>query len=221
LPIDPVIILPEPEDWTDVDENVEAAGRKNKTVKYTVDLLKEQIKKFKANGVAEITKNKSKKNINDFLKYQHVSVKLYFQYLLDSYEEKGVWAKMTVSQLISSGSFYNSHQSIFSYKARCIRSWADYYIEHGTFKEFQQGQHYKTFTTFTNEGVQERLRNEIRLMKSVLRTPLNFCQNLNNTILRDIIDAPTKVCERTALRWMKFLGFFPKQHTKGYFGLTI
>jgi hypothetical protein len=30
------------------------------------------------------------------------------------------------------------------------------------------------------------------------------------------MNAPTKVCERTALRWMKFLGFFPTEHTKGY-----
>ena len=54
-------------------------------------------------------------------------------------------------------------------------------------------------------------------MKDEERTPAKFMQDLNNTILRDIQNAPTKVCEDTAKRWMRYLKFERTAAGKGWF----
>jgi hypothetical protein len=54
-------------------------------------------------------------------------------------------------------------------------------------------------------------------MDSMARIPANFAKDLNEFLLLTILNAPTSVCEKTAFRWMKFLGFYPKGYTKGYF----
>ena len=150
---------------------------------------------------------------------QNLAVTKYFKLILQSKKDSGSWNKMQSSKTIASILFDKEGKS--SYRARCIREWADYYIINSNFKQFKQGKHIKTFTIIIDEGVQDILRLHLRKMDKIERTPLNFMHLLNDKVLAEIKvnipKAPDSVNEDTARRWMRVLGFYPATHSKGYF----
>jgi hypothetical protein len=104
-----------------------------------------------------------------------------------------------------------------SYRAQCIREWAQNYLLNGELPKFKQGQHVKTQTIITDELVQEQLRTELRAFPDFERTPLNFMNALNDRILATIPKAPDTICEETARRWMIYLGFSLTKMQKNYY----
>ena len=118
----------------------------------------------------------------------------------------------------SSVAFYiYGKTDISSYKARCIRRWADYYFQYGELPKFKGGTNVKTHSIITDENVQNLFRTELRKMKDEDRTPKAFCEILNNTLLSTIPEAKTSVCEETARLWMIYLGFKATKQGKGYY----
>jgi hypothetical protein len=75
----------------------------------------------------------------------------------------------------------------------------------------------KTYTIIVNEAVQNFLRDKIRGLKPLERSPVNVMNNLNSDWLKEIPQAPSQISENTARRWMYFLGFRPKVKGKNYF----
>ena len=101
---------------------------------------------------------------------QYLSVTKYFKLISESHDKKGQFNKMEESMSIV-GIMFNK-ESKFSYRAR---EWADQYYLNGTFLEFKQGKH-KNITIITDENVQLKLRNHLRSMSAIKRTPINFMQ---------------------------------------------
>lgn len=108
-------------------------------------------------------------------------------------------------------------KSIFSYKARSIAKWTNYYCDYGLMQTYVQGRHTKTSSIITDENVQQKLKICLRDMKDEMRTPDEFMNLLNKTVLQQIINAPEKISLKTANRWMRYLGFNPTAASKGWF----
>jgi hypothetical protein len=101
-----------------------------------------------------------------------------------------------------------------SFKCRQIIHWADNYLLTGTFPAHKQGKHPKTASVVTDENVQALLKRYLRELKDEDRTPKLFRQHLNEVLLKTIPNAPDKVSEETARRWMLFLEFKPTKASK-------
>ena len=87
----------------------------------------------------------------------------------------------------------------------------------GSLVTYKQGKHPKTYSIITDENVQKKFRTHLRSISDTQRTPQKFAVDLNETLLRDILRAPDKVCEKTATRWMRYLGFEREAAVKSYF----
>lgn len=157
--------------------------------------------------------SKSKKvNANDVGKFeylQYLSIKAYYKAVLSG--QPKCKASLNIAEVIFS-KFGKSN-----YKAVAIRNWAKYYLQHNELKPFICGKHPKTQTIITDPGTQEFLRLELRAMPMLHRTPFAFMLHLNNNLLQTIPNAPTKVSQSTARRWMQFLGFNAVANGKNYY----
>jgi hypothetical protein len=67
----------------------------------------------------------------------------------------------------------------------------------------------KTHSIITDENVQMLLKQHLRAMSDNERCPEVFLSDLNNTLLRLIPHAPTKISLATTKRWMRYLNFQP------------
>jgi hypothetical protein len=107
-----------------------------------------------------------------------------------------------------------------SFKATCIRRWADGFIATGALPSYRQGKHIKTQSVFTDEPFQDRCRLYLRGLKDENRTPKEFVKGLNDPVdglLKQIPHAPAAISVKTATRWMRCLGFNIEKASKGWF----
>jgi transposase len=177
-------------------------------------ILKQAYEKIKSTPEASIPlSSRANKKLSELTKYEHV------QYLcIKSFLHRRVYGlgKMAASIEVASVFFQASAQKD-SYRAFAIREWASHYLRVGKLREFRRGKHVKTFTVITNEAVQQKLIAKIRNMKDIERSPENVKKKLDDEWLAGIQNAPDRVSVNTARRWMRFLGFAPGEHKKGYF----
>jgi hypothetical protein len=155
-------------------------------------------------------KDKKFKAESRFSLYQKIGTRRYLLLL------HGGMGKTEAQRKVANELFDKNRQKN-SYKAQCIAKWAAAYLETGAFPVSKQGLHRKTFSIIMDEDVRESFRVHLRKMKPVERTPGRFCENLNDTLLGEIPNAPDKVSYDTAMRWMKVLGFFPRKAAKTYY----
>ena len=129
-------------------------------------------------------------------------------------------SKMVASRQVA-GHLFEQQEAMLnnkdSYRAQCIRQWARDYLCNEQLPEFHQGQHIKTTTVITQEGVKAQFTAYLRQLSDFDRTPERFMQELNSNLLKTIPNAPNSVCLKTAKTWMHYLGFHPTRLTKGYF----
>lgn len=102
-------------------------------------------------------------------------------------------------------------ESVWSYKARSIRRWGEYYLKNGNFPDFRQGKHQKNTPSICDEDIQHQLKSILRQMPDRERSPKHLMQKIND----EGIVAP--ISERTAQRWLQILGFSCKKASKGWF----
>ena len=112
---------------------------------------------------------------------------------------------------------YGNGTFLGSYKSRCMIRWAIHYLKTKQICKSKQGKHIKTHSIILDEVIQTQLREHLRSVRKELRTPENFMNSLNNELLRTFENAPDRICEQTARRWMFYLGFRPKKHKKGFY----
>jgi hypothetical protein len=176
------------------------------------------IKLTYAEGLTRLNENKikltSKRKANDLIPFdllQRISVEKYFTHLMAG-------AQMMEASFEAARGVFNNIASPKAYKCTCVREWGDYFLTYGQFKEWQQGKHPKTYSIIHDQDVCKTLRNHIRDLDELSRTPENFTTILNEELLRTIPRAPENVSVDTVRRWMKFLGFQPKNASlKGCF----
>jgi hypothetical protein len=104
-----------------------------------------------------------------------------------------------------------------SYRAQCIRQWATDFLFDGRLPQYFQGKHTKTDTVISQEPVQFLLKEHLRSMNDFQRTPENFMNKLNSSLLRELPGARDSVCVETARNWMHLLGFHPTKLCKSYY----
>ena len=107
----------------------------------------------------------------------------------------------------------------YIYKARCLRKWAENFLQTGSFPTFNQGSHSKTTTCITNEDFQQLMKEILRNVPNEKRNPTKFKNYLNNTFFQttSFPDCPTKISNSTARRWMLFLNFSLDKQGRGYY----
>jgi len=143
--------------------------------------------------------NKAIENNHKYALNQHLAVRAYFQQRLAGVK------KMEASIIVAKEVF--AKEAKHSFKAKCIREWADHYLNTGTFKAHKQGKHPKTKSIILKPEVQELLRQRMLQVSEIDRTPSSFMTLLNTSLLAEIPDAPVKVSKETARRWLNLIGF--------------
>ena len=142
---------------------------------------------------------------------QRISIKSFLNYRV-----KYGYGKMDAS-IATAAALFSKSPLKDSYRAQAIREWVAYYLLHGQLRPFRRGKFVKTYTIIVNEAVQNFLRDKIRGLKPLERSPTNVMNKLNSEWLKEIPQSPTEISESTARRWMYFLGFRQKVKGKNYF----
>lgn len=151
--------------------------------------------------------NKMIRNNHKFTLNQHIAVREYFKM-----RNQGI-KKMEASIMVAKDVF--GKDTKHSFKAKCIREWADHYIATGSFKQQRQGKHPKTKTVILKKEVQDLLRSRVLMVNEIDRTPAAFMNLLNNSLLAEIPEAPAKVSKETARRWLNIIGFHSSNSDAG------
>jgi hypothetical protein len=159
---------------------------------------------------AIITKNQQKNEMNKISKW-HYLVALSIQRYLELLQNN--MGKTEASEFVAY-SFYASDSNVHSYKSVCIRQWADIYLAYGELPEYKQGKFAKTSSIIIDEDIQMQLKLFLRSLKNEDRTPANFSNALNSSLLREIPTAPDCVSVETARRWLHLLKFTPSKEKK-------
>ena len=164
-----------------------------------------------------IVREERRTKIKPWQLLQALSVREYFEHF------KAGMGKMQASFEVAR--MYYKSQTIWSYKGRSIRHWADFYLENYSFPEFKQGQHSKVESVIEDADIQVAFKSILRSMNDSDRTPLAFQTRVNSLSDDDFSDdlfdvkdiKPQDISTKTAARWMKVLGFFPTKASKGWF----
>ena len=82
---------------------------------------------------------------------------------------------------------------------------------------YRQGKHVKTHTIITEEANKKLIIDYLKSISDDSRTPQLLCKHLNESLLRTIPNAPERVSEETARRWMHYLGYSLCKKKKGYY----
>lgn len=206
------------EDFTEDEMNEPKTSGKSSPMKnireanLTIQEAIEQLQGDSFKADRSIAKNK-KRNILPWQTLQARAVALYLRQIQENV------SKMKASSYVANIIYDKSGK--WSYKARCIRDWAEAFLMDGKFKSYKQGQHRKTYSIITDENVQINLRAYLRALPDKDRTPLVFMQALNSKqsdgLLNNFENAPDKVSIATAKRWMKYLGWNVEIASKGWF----
>lgn len=166
--------------------------------------------------VTEVTTNKSwdndvKARLSLFRFNQLKALRDYFTRLHNGEGKYAASAKVAHSH------FNTDSENANCYRARCVRHWGVQYLMFGCIIQSRQGKHIKTTSVIGDENFQLRLKEVLRAMPEVRRIPRNFMTLLNNDILKEFLNAPTRISEITARRWMKILGYKMVNVRKDYY----
>ena len=93
-----------------------------------------------------------------------------------------------------------------SYVARCVRAWADTYINMGVFTEHRQGKHSKRMSMLGDEDIKEKARQWLRSSKPEKRDPIALKTYLEEEVLPARFGTVMSVSVRTIRRHMRQMG---------------
>ncbi len=103
------------------------------------------------------------------------------------------------------------------WKARSIRSWARYYVQHKTLKPSRAGRHIKTNTIILDENFQAAFRVMLRGMNEIERTPPNIRRKVVSDLFPLFPHSPNAVTEPAIRRWMRHVGYMKSFARKTYY----
>ena len=108
---------------------------------------------------------------------QRISIKSYLNYRV-----KYGYGKMD-SSIATAAAIFSKSPFQDTYRAQAVREWASYYLRHGHLRPFRRGKFVKTYTIIVNEAVQNYLRDNIRGLKPLERSPINVMNKLNLSLI--------------------------------------
>jgi len=174
---------------------------------------------FLYSGQAKQSRNAKNDKQATHVTFQATAI-LKYLHLLEAGE-----TKLDASTTVASVLYGKSKRT--SYKATSVRTWAAVYLKTGEIIPFKQGKHVKTKTIISDEAVQAFLREELRKIPDLERTPKKFHDLLVKgepdkvppipPLLAGIYNAPDRICESTARIWMLTLGFKASVMSKGFY----
>jgi hypothetical protein len=160
--------------------------------------------------------DKRRQHITKYEYLQYICVLRFFEGISENLLREGHELQVQVSTKISEVIFKKSKTS--SYKSQCIRNWAKFYRANKFLPIHHQGKHAKTFSFIHDEGNCELLRECLRAMPEAQRTPQYFLKKLKEEIFPSMGGlAPDEIDEKTAVNWMRYLGFDRVKGQKGYY----
>lgn len=163
-----------------------------------------------------VSKSVNKQNsLTEFERRRRLAVCRYLQLMIDGDSTGLVLGKMKASQAVAFMLFGKKDEQ--SYKARCIRQWADEFCLNGELSTYKYGERTKTKSVITDEDFSWTCKEYLRSMPDNARTPSNFMTHLNETLLPTIQHGPASISLSTATRWMRYLGFNLIAASKGWF----
>ena len=119
-------------------------------------------------------------------------------------EKQDSFSKISTSLEIAEIMYKTQENQNLDYQARCIRSWANFFLLHGEFPIRLHGQHQKVLPRILDEDIASDCLAYLRSLKKKelgLLTQLSFSQWVRNNIEGCNISPPT------AGRWLHHLGF--------------
>jgi hypothetical protein len=105
-----------------------------------------------------------------------------------------------------------------SYVSRCVRAWADTYINVGKFPEHRQGKHSKRLSMLSDEDVKEKARQWLRGTKPEKRDPFALKAYLEEEVLPARFGTVMSVGVRTVRQYMRQWAYSYRRNTKGVGG---
>lgn len=122
-------------------------------------------------------------------------------------------SKHRSSEMIANALFGTSGAS---YRARTIRDWSDYYVEHLELPLFSQGKFQKTKSLIDDEDVRFACRSYLRSLRADQRDALSFMTWVNGNLNTECgFNYRIDISERTARNWLHKLHFDYDEYRTG------
>ena len=105
------------------------------------------------------------------------------------------------------------------YFARQIRWNERHLLQHQQLPPSKVGAYHGQYTLLDNENVLHAVRRYLAAQNLGTITPEQLCQNVNEVILPalNLTGKNSSICERTAINWLKKLGYVCKDVKKGVY----
>jgi hypothetical protein len=104
------------------------------------------------------------------------------------------------------------------HQGRLIRQWADYYLSSGSIPESRQGRFVKIRSLIADDDVQRILKVYIRSESANALTSCSLASWVKENLHQKInLPCPVIISEKTAQRWLKYLGLTYGRYTPGLY----
>jgi hypothetical protein len=106
-----------------------------------------------------------------------------------------------------------------TYFARQIRYHENYLLRHRRLPLTKKSVKHGQYTLLDNESILQSVRRYLAAQKLGTITPRELCRHVNQVILPalDLSEKKSSICERTAINWLKKLGYTCKDVKKGVY----
>lgn len=182
-----------PDDFDEIFDELENERNNQLDLNERIEQLKKELKEQQK--LLTVTEYNKKKAVFEYLNR------------LDNNGKGKQKASMEAAQLI----FIESAP----YRARTIRYWANYWLQHNHLPISHQGKHQKTIRLIDDEDIAERCNIWIRSQGGIT-TPLKFKEFVEQNLLIDSgIMRKKTIGIATATRWLNVLGYFFQAQKQG------
>lgn len=124
--------------------------------------------------------------------------------------------KRRVEASIDAASLFPDKSS--RYQAKKIRKWAQHFLKTQSLPEHRQGKHIKTKSLIYDEDIANECRRYLKSQVNDSITAHSFVQWVTNQLhLKVDLPRPVSISERTAIRWIHYLGMNYLTYSKGLY----
>ena len=179
------------------------------SVRLTDETLDEYIKELQEEGA---TTSRSQKVEGEYLGWQRIVSKAilgYFRAIREPNEE-GNRLGLVEASIQVTFYMYDGSLGVDSYRSRKVREWGRHYATYRRLPMFKQGEHSKRLSPIADEFSREKMREYLRGVKDLERTPHLFAKAYNEDeggLRSSLVDAAPMISVDTARRWMIIVGF--------------
>jgi hypothetical protein len=179
------------------------------SMKLTIPEAIEKLRSATQNTPSVTQQRRLQKSTNEWQFMCLLAIRQYFQQLQ---KESG---KIRISEEISKFLFPDRNHV---HQGRLIRQWADHYLHSGLVPESRQGRFVKIRSLVGDNDVQRILRTYIRGESANMLTSCSLASWVKDNLhLKLKLASPVIISEKTAQRWLKYLGLTYGRYTPGLY----